>query len=398
MDIALITLEGGGISTVCYGLASSLSKRKIHTTVFTETSGRRQTKNMNQFLRIECLHRSNIPPRFFWFQFQNFGMFSQLIGRHTLVHGIYPDASTVFALHKKKLRRPFVVSFHAEPLSNTKKFFDSPISSWIPSEFAHHVLEYPLHSLNLKKCIKSADHIIVCSFTSLTQFKAAYKDLNLDNVSVIYNSVNLDEINSVRVGCENYKENAHPSILFAGRLFWLKGPMFLLKAFEILRRDLKDVNLKIFGDGPEEPRLKKFVSLNGMDPQVHFHKRIPHKDMIAEIKKADVVVAPSLSEAQSLFVLEAMACGKPLITFDIPPMKEIITDGFNGLMAKSFDIGDLSEKIRVVLNDRKLACKIGQNAHNYIRLRHNWENQVDQYLQIYESVTNKVGTIRACSD
>jgi poly(glycerol-phosphate) alpha-glucosyltransferase len=108
-------------------------------------------------------------------------------------------------------------------------------------------------------------------------------------------------------------------------------------------------------------------------------------------------VAPSLSEAQSLFVLEAMACGKPLITFDIPPMKEIITDGFNGLMAKSFDVGDLAEKIRAVLNDRKLACKIGQNAHNYISLKHNWENQIDQYLQIYESVTNKARALKLVS-
>jgi glycosyltransferase involved in cell wall biosynthesis len=100
-------------------------------------------------------------------------------------------------------------------------------------------------------------------------------------------------------------------------------------------------------------------------------------------------VAPSLCEAQSLFVLEAMACGKPLVAFDIPPMKEIIIDGSTGTLAKSFDVGDLAEKIRVVLSDRKLRSKIGQNARNYVRLKHNWENQIDQYLEIYTSLAKK---------
>lgn len=386
MDVALITVEGGGISTVCYGLASSLSRRKISTTVFTDTSGRPQTEKLNKFLRINRLHRFDIPPRFFWFQWQNFQIFSKRLEPYTLVHGVSPDASTLFALHKKKLGKPFVVSFHAEPLSIAKKFLNSPISSWIPNEFAHYVLEYPLISLNLKRCIKSADHIIVCSFAALAEFKAAYEHLNPDNVSVIYNGVNFDEINNVQVNDENYIENASSSILFAGRLFSLKGPMFLLRALEILRKDIKDVTLKIFGTGPEEKRLKKFASHAGMEDQVHFGGRISHRDLIAEIKKSDAVVAPSLCEAQSLFVLEAMACGKPLIAFGIPPMKEIITDGSNGILARSFDVGDLAEKIRLVLSDKKLRSKIGQNARNYVRLKHNWDIQAEKYLEVYKNL------------
>ena len=67
--------------------------------------------------------------------------------------------------------------------------------------------------------------------------------------------------------------------------------------------------------------------------------------LLMELKKADVVVAPSFHEAQSMFVLEAMACRKPVIAFDIPSMKEIITDDENGLLAKSFDVAELAEKL-----------------------------------------------------
>jgi glycosyltransferase involved in cell wall biosynthesis len=123
-----------------------------------------------------------------------------------------------------------------------------------------------------------------------------------------------------------------------------------------------------------------------MEDQVRFFGRIQHVALLAEILKSDAVIAPSLNEAQSLLVLEAMACKKPLIAFDIPPMQEIITDGRTGFLAKTFDVKDLSEKIRIVLSDRKLGLKVSQNAQDYIKQKHNWETQVEKYLKVYQNV------------
>jgi len=386
MKVALITLEGGGISTVCYGLAHSLSKKKIPTTIFTETSGKRKVEHPNEFLEINRLHRFEVPPRFFWFQIQNFRFLSKVLKDYTLVHGVSPDASVVFTFYKRKLGKPFIASFHVAPLPTTKRFLNVPISSWTAAEFAHHILEYPLHDFNLRRCIANADRIIACSFDALNEFRAAYKDLNLEKVSVIYNSVNLDEIEDIKIHHGNGDAQTGSSIIFAGRLFWLKGTSHLLRAFEMLKKDFKDLNLKIFGKGPEENRMKKFVSNAGLKDQVHFCGHVSHRDLLAEIKKSDVVVAPSLHEAQSLFILEAMACRKPLISFDIPPLREIITDGRNGFLAKAFDVKDLSEKIRLVLSDRKLQLRLGQNGYIYVKREHNWETQVEKYLDVYRAV------------
>jgi glycosyltransferase involved in cell wall biosynthesis len=179
--------------------------------------------------------------------------------------------------------------------------------------------------------------------------------------------VNLEEVNSVGVGCNVGDKGENLSILFAGRLFWVKGLMYLLKAFEIAARDLRNVRLDIFGKGPEENRSKEFVSNARLSGQVNFHGHLPRNRLLDEIKKSDAVVA----------------CRKPIIAFDIPSMREIIADGKNGILAKSGDCRDLSEKIRLVLSDRKLRIRLGQNAYNYVKEKHNWNKQIEKYLEIY---------------
>ena len=87
-----------------------------------------------------------------------------------------------------------------------------------------------------------------------------------------------------------------------------------------------------------------------------------------------------------MLALEAMACKRPLVAFDVPFAREIITDGHNGLLAEAFDAKSLSDRIRLLLSDGNLRFKIGQNAHNYVKREHNWDTQVEKFLNIYRNV------------
>jgi len=116
------------------------------------------------------------------------------------------------------------------------------------------------------------------------------------------------------------------------------------------------------------------------------HGRIPHKDLIAEIKRSALVVVPSLYEAQPMIALEAMACKKPLVAFSYPFAREIIKNGHNGLLAQARDVKNLSEKIRSLLLDKKLRWKLGRNAYDYVRREHNWDIQINKYLKVYRKV------------
>lgn len=390
MNVALITLEGGGTASVCYGLANSLARKEISTAIFTEKPrkiSRKKYEKISQFSpNIKFLNRLDLPPRFLWFQLQNFRYLLGSLVDFDVVHGVSPDASVLLALRKRELNKPFVVSIHSEPLSYTRDFFNMPFSSWTLPGFAHQILEFPLLRYNLKICSEKADHIMFCSYSILKEFKIAYKKLDLNKVSVVYNAINLKEFDSGRTEYSVNDENDELSIVFIGRLMWVKGLLYLLKAFRILVRDFKKVRLEIFGKGPEESRLKKLVSNWGLDDKVHFHGYVPKKMLIPRIKKASIVISPSIHEAQSMTVLEAMACRKPIITFDIPSMSEIIVDGETGVLAKPFSHSDLAEKIRIVLSDKKLRSKLGQNAYNYVKEKHNWDRQVEKYVEIYENV------------
>jgi glycosyltransferase involved in cell wall biosynthesis len=135
-----------------------------------------------------------------------------------------------------------------------------------------------------------------------------------------------------------------------------------------------------------ENEVKKFIAKKKLENKVYFAGFVSHKRLIHEIRKSDVVVFPSLYESQPLFVLETMACKKPLIAFNVPYTRELIKNGHNGILAKPYDVEDLTNKICMVLQDRQLRLKLGENAFEYVKRNHNWDVQVEKYCTIYYEV------------
>jgi len=154
---------------------------------------------------------------------------------------------------------------------------------------------------------------------------------------------------------------------------------------ETLSLDFKNLRLKIFGTGPQEHRIRQFISDRGLKDIVLLKGHVPHKQLIAEMKRSDLLVLPSLYEAQPMVALEAMACKKPVVAFNAPFVHEIIKNGYNGILARAYDPKDLSDKILLLLSDKKLHRKLGGNAYDYVKREHNWDIQVNKYLDVYRS-------------
>jgi glycosyltransferase involved in cell wall biosynthesis len=386
LRVALISNEGGGISSVCRGLASSLSKKGVPTTIFTESRTKYEVETVNDFLEIIRLPIIHFPPRSLWYQLRHFRLLSNLLKEYGVVHGVSPDASVLFSFYKNKLKKPFVVTIHTVYAPAQKVFLNTPILSWTLSDFALHVVEHPWHEFVTRSVLTNSDHIVACSFNTLNELRATYGNLPTDRISVICNGIDFDEIDSVRIDDYDNNHNNNISMVFAGRLFWTKGVFHLLRAMETLSLDLKNLRLKIFGTGPQEHKIRRFISDRGLKDVVLLKGRVPHKQLIAEIKRSDLLVLPSFHEAQPMVALEAMACKKPVVAFNTPFAHEIIRDGYNGLLAKAFDPRDLSDKIYMLLLDKKLSLKLARNAYSYVKLKHNWNFQADQHLKIYESL------------
>lgn len=383
--MALISNEGGGISAVSKGIGTSLSKRKIYTTIFTgATRSNPRSERLNEYLKIVYLPNLDFPPRTIWFQAQNIKKIFRDFDC-SVIHGVSPDASFALTFLKKQLAKPYVATIHDPIRTRQRDFVNQPFNSWTVREFSYFVLEYPLNFYAIRRALQDSDHATFCSYAVQRDIETCIS-LDYTRTSVIYNGVNFDEIDGLKISQDENKTDI--SIVYAGRLYWSKGAMFLLHAFDRLKNDLKNVRLQIFGRGPLESRIDSFISKSGLTGRVTRVGYVPRTQLISEMKKSDIVVFPSLSEAQSIFMLEAMACKKPLIAFDLPFAREVLSNMKTGLLTKPGDIADLSEAIKLLARDEKLRLRLGEAAYDNVKKNHDWDKQTELYLEVYEKAIN----------
>lgn len=389
MKIALLSHEGGGISSVCDGLAYSLSKEKIQATVFSAGNVKKPTtEEINDYLEVVRLPWTDWPPRSIWFHFLNSSRLLRLLENFNVVHGISPNMAFSYTWLREHRKKPLVTTLHGSYRAALKAFASSPLGNWTLSDLALHVLELPLQEMTVRRCFAKSRKIVACSFTTLNEL-ATYEKADVSKASVIYNGVNLGKIPQGKPESrDESKDSEHEyTIMYAGRLFWMKGVTFALEAYENLKRQFKDLHLRIFGKGPLENYIRGYLASHNSNGGVYFGGFLPHQELIREIKKSDVIVFPSLYESQPMFVLETMACKKPLVAFDLPYSREIIINEHNGLLSRVGDVKDYSNKIALALQDKKLRHKLGENAYDYVEKNHNWDKQVTKYIKVYREAS-----------
>ena len=147
----------------------------------------------------------------------------------------------------------------------------------------------------------------------------------------------------------------------ASRLEKIKGLDYLIKAFARLASENKNLRLVLIGDGTQKDHLKTLSSSLSVDSIVKF---VGVRNDIAECLTAmDVFVLPSLSEAHSIGLLEAMRASKAIIATDVGGNTESVRDEREGLIVKAADVADLSEALARLTKDSDLRARLGAAAY-----------------------------------
>lgn len=150
------------------------------------------------------------------------------------------------------------------------------------------------------------------------------------------------------------------SVVFAGRLAPEKGVDVLLDA----AAELPDVRFDIAGDGPSREALEAAASGR---PNVHFLGRLDRAAVLELVTSAAVAVVPSRwYENQPMSVLEAMACGVPVVTTTLGGLPELVTDGVTGALVPPNDAGALAAAVRELLASPQRAFEMGATARAQI--------------------------------
>jgi glycogen synthase len=384
LKIALLASEGGGISSVSFGLARALSKLEIQTTIYLSSKTKNGVRTINKNFTIVTLPVIKYPPKSMWFLARYFRTLPTMLGEYDIIHAMNPELGMAYTLSKPQKRRPLLTTLHGSDRAYLKAFIETPIKNWARSDFAFHILELPLHEFATKRCVTESEKVIVPSLATFSELRA-FGGIDVSKLRVIPNGISFDEIDDEEVSESNRnRQCAELTIIYAGRLFWMKGILYVLDAYSILRRQFKNLRLRIFGAGPLKKDVLRLIRDRESCNSIYFGGFLPHERLIGEVKAADLVLFPSLYESQPVFALEAMACRKPIVAFDLPSTREIIKNNKTGMLAKKGNLEDLCDKTSQVLYETDLRQRLGQDGYEYVRKNHDWNEQAKKYLKIYE--------------
>lgn len=210
-------------------------------------------------------------------------------------------------------------------------------------------------------------------------------------VGVVYNGIDFDNIPSG--GIENLKKYGIAKddfiILFLGRLRPVKCPDDLVRAFPKIAKKVPNAKLVIAGKGEERDNLERLVFELNLRDRVLFTGFVWGDDKWSLLKNCDVFVLPSVVEAFGITVIEAMACGKPVIATNVGPFLEIIKTGETGLLVPLHATEDLADAIIELALDEEKRKEMGERAGKDVEERFDINKIADEYLEIYEELISK---------
>ena len=226
-----------------------------------------------------------------------------------------------------------------------------------------------------------ADHIIANSNGVKNDLEEHF---HLDKISVIYNPIDIESINRYKKETitimDRQKISEYKLILYAGRLIPDKRVIDLISAFKVVSERMQDVVLVLLGEGEAKQSLQKRANKLGIGPKVYFLGDV--NNPYSWMSHSDCFVLPSQREGFPNVLLEAMACGCPVISTDCQSgPSEIIENKKSGILVSVGDVKKIAEAIEKVLTDKSFTKKMVKHALLRIE-KFSIKNIIPQYEKI----------------
>lgn len=174
--------------------------------------------------------------------------------------------------------------------------------------------------------------------------------------------------------------------LMVGSLLWVKGYEYAVHALRLLLDKGVVAQLRIIGDGPDAQRIRYTAFDLGIRGHVQLLGKLTPTEVRDHLRQAEVFLLASLTEGISNAVLEAMACGVPVVTTDCGGMREAVTDGVDGLVVPTRDPAAMAEALHKLATQPDLRTSMGQAGRDRILRDFTLEEQTSQFIQLYREV------------
>ena len=171
------------------------------------------------------------------------------------------------------------------------------------------------------------------------------------------------------------------------RLFRLKGHEFLFEAASRICRTVPNVKFLLVGDGIYRERIERLVEERGLRSHFVFAGLVSPSEIPRYVALMDVLVHLSLREGLPRALPQALACGKPVVAFDMDGAREVCLDGQTGFLVRAEDVPGLSAAVIRLLQDKELAHRMGTQGRELVQEQFSEARMVKQLDELYRRLS-----------
>lgn len=324
--------------------------------------------------------------------------FSSLVNIHSFkfrgVFGYFLIVPAVLNL-MRKLNPDIVHAHYASGYGTTARLVN--YRPFLLSVWGSDVYEFPSKSFFHKHLIKSnllaADAVASTSHCMAEQVRKLVPEIG--DIAITPFGVSSEEFSkSIRTSSMTQRKVVVGTVKSMKHIY---GIDTLLHAFEILARpnlyefrekDV-DVELRVVGDGEQLEEFKALAQSLNIADKVRFIGSVAHKDVSKELAKMDIFVALSRFESFGVSVLEAGACGLPVVVSDAEGLAEVVVDGRSGFVVPKDTPCYAANAIKKLVHDPALRIKIGSFAKKHVAENYSWHKSVTHMIEVYDNILTK---------
>ncbi len=237
-----------------------------------------------------------------------------------------------------------------------------------------------------KRCVKTALAILVCNTDTLAKIKTDKKKLYFFPV----NGISSKELKIHPVF--EAEESPVFDVIYAGRLDAIKGINLGIKAFHLFSLKYPGSHFKIIGIGPEKERLEKLTSSLNLQDKVEFIPWLEREELFRQLNFSDALLFSSFRDGGGQVLIEAMACGKPVIGLNVGgPGFHIEKEWGIKIEPKDpeYTIQEMFKALQTLYLDPELRKNMGEAGRIRVEEFYLWEKLGDKLQHIYQEVLPK---------
>lgn len=273
-----------------------------------------------------------------------------------------------FLFAGKQHDTPVITTIHGLVSNeNTKAGLNGVEKSWVVRQHEKWASYFE------RKTMQESDRVIAVSHALLNLMTAAEPQVE-GRVAVIPNGVDIPEI-------PDNVEIDEKMLLFVGRLDPIKG---LFPLVEAMRYVDNDVHLVVVGDGPARAEMEQRVQKASLESRIKFVGAQSATEVTQWLHKAFALILPSYFESMPVTLLEANACGKPVLASEVGGIPSIVNNGKNGWLFSPGKPEQMAVAINRLFANPDIACDMGNFGRKLMREKFSWEKIAHQTETVYK--------------